>query len=42
VVPGIIDGQADLDLDNDPVNYEGLSLGLAFTAQNAQINGIEP
>jgi len=42
LIGGILTGAADLDLDGNTATYEGLSIGLAFTTQNAQVNGVEP
>jgi hypothetical protein len=42
VIPSIISQQADLDLNDDPSQYEGLSIGLRFTAVGGQIVGVKP
>jgi hypothetical protein len=35
VLPGALQENADIDLDSDPSVYEGMSVGLQFTAKNA-------
>jgi hypothetical protein len=43
ILPSVLPSVADLDLNSNSADgYEGLSLGLTWTGQNAQINGIEP
>ncbi|MFT4570480.1 MAG: hypothetical protein ACI8TX_001739 [Hyphomicrobiaceae bacterium] len=41
VLPGIIEGSADLDLNEDPSRYEGFTIGLQLTAVPGSITGIE-
>lgn len=40
--PVLQDVAADLDLDGDPSRYEGMSIGLRFTAVTASSSAVEP
>jgi hypothetical protein len=42
LLPGILQGQADIDTNSEPTVYEAMSVGLQFTAVNGQIVGVEP
>ncbi|HYC56988.1 MAG TPA: hypothetical protein VEL28_18790 [Candidatus Binatia bacterium] len=42
LLPSVIGGIADLDLNNDPENWEGFSAGFQFTAVPANVIGVTP
>jgi len=42
VLPGLMAGIADINLDEDTNDFEAMSLGLQFTGVPAQVNGVEP
>jgi len=42
LLPGVLQGQADIDLNSDPTVYEGLSVGLGFTGTTGTITGLTP
>jgi hypothetical protein len=41
ILPGVLNGAADLDLDSVPSTFEALSLGLEFTGVPASVVGLE-
>ncbi len=42
ILPGVLSGAADLDLDAQPATFEALSLGLEFTGVFGTAVGLEP
>jgi len=42
VLPGVLNGQADIDLNADPTVYEGMSIGLEYTGTTAAVTGLLP
>ena len=42
ILPSLLESQSDIDLNADPALYEGMSVGLEFTAVEGQIIGVQP